>query len=678
MTPLTILLVQAGSAAETAALREALPRIRRHLADSGGFLGQPFEIAIWDDVERTEAGSIALAERVRARPDIAAVIMWGGSWIGPASAAIQQAFVERTADLPFLYLSGSVLPEHAVHPGSFAIPPAFRDKPTLLARLVDSFPADARVAWIAKANDDPAQQQAVAAACARRGLPLWRVEIPRDFETTDPTPADWDRLRSRIAAEGAATHWFIGAFALNRPLRDWLAEADPSAEVVQLNTGKITDWHGRTRAGGEIFFGSDGSSEAPDRTLSRSLHLDGAFPRIKLDSLLLLQKAASLVEPLPTDARREQVFERWLDGMTRIDGAQAVFVGTRTVLWFDPATRRRASGAIVLKRRSPGSDRGLLHPLQVQAAPDGAISEVPVVYAYVDLLSMEKVSIEEKDVELDFFLDIRSDAAISLQDLRFLNGKPRTLVKQRITEHTETERGRTVHASRYRVTGIFSFEAGMSCYPADCQAIELSLAPANPRGRNLIIQPPPRDRLDRHFDVAGWRMVDAEVSNHTLFWRSPTNDRFAMRYEAYSVVSFRWLLRRGSKDTMLFVAVPLAVLLGVSFFAAFSTVEEYGAKVEELTTAMLASIALYFATPKPRTDTLTILDRAFRTAYILIGGLLATILITAHAIPDAYFAATRAWAAMFPLLIAMEVLAARRMIRRQADDFRRLDEASET
>lgn len=675
MIVLTIVLVQTGPAAETAALRRAMPRIRRHLVEKGGFLGQAFGIEIWEETDRTEAASIALADRVRARPDIAAVVMWGGSWIGPASAEVQQVFVDRTTDLPFVYLSGSVLREHARHPGSFALPPAFRDKPTLLTHLTESFPANACVAWISKANDDPAQLNAVRTVCENRGLPFWHLQLPREFETTSPLDSDWDDLRERVAAAPSPTHWFIGAFALNHPLRAWLAKAHPAAEVVQLNTGKRPAWLSSPHLGGEIFFGSDGSSELPDLSLSRSLRLADAFPRIKLDELLLLQQGASLVPPLPPDASRQEVFERWLEGLRRIDGRHSVFVGTRTTIWFDPCTRSRISGTIVLKRRLAGRPEGLMHPLQLQTDARGSLARVPVAYVFIDLLSMDRVSVEDKDVELDFFLDIRSETPLALSDLRLLNAKPRTLVKQRITEHLESEHGRTMHVRRYRIVGVFSFDAAMQCYPADCQAIEISLAPSNPRELNILIQPPPRDCLDHNFDVAGWHVIDAEVSSHTMFWHSPTTAQFDLHYQPYGVISFRWLLRRRSKDTIAFVAVPMLVLIGLSFFAALSDLADHSAKVEELTTAMLATIALYFATPKPRSDDVTILDRAFRTAYILIGGLLATILTTVHFFPDAYLPATRAWAGVFPTVVCYELLVWRHMIRRQAEHFVRADDA---
>jgi hypothetical protein len=677
MQRLTILMVQSGTANETAAIRQALPAVIRHLEQDGGFLGQRFAIEVWDDVERTEAGSVALAERVARRADIAAVVMWGGSWTGPATASIQQAFVDRTAELPFIYLSGSVLPEHARHPGSFSLAPAFRDKVALLGILAESLQRHHAVGWISKSTDDPKQLAIVRETCERRGTPMWAIELPKEFETTSPMPHDWDRLRGMIEAQPPATHWFLGAYALNRPLREWLRETGRAVEIVQLNTGRVLDWFGQPSGGGEVFFGSDSSSEKPELALSRVLGLDARFPRIKLDSLMLLQHAATLVPPLPASATREEVFKRWLEGMRMIDGEQSVFVGTRTTLWFDPETRMRRSGAITLKQRQPGSEQGLLHPIQIEPRTDGSIARVPVAYLFVDLLSMENVSVEQQDVELDFFLDIRSEAPITIRDLRLLNAKRRTLVVQNLIDHQEQEQGRTVHVRRYRVTGTFSFAAEMRCYPADSQSIDIAISATNPQERNILLQPPPRTRLDRDFDVPGWQIVDAEVSNHTMFWHSPTSRDFRMRYRPYNAVGFHWLVSRRSKDTVLFVAVPMAVLLGVSYFAALSTIEDAGTKVAELTGAMLATIALYFATSKPRCDELTILDRSFRMAYILIGGLLATNLLTFNLLPAAYEWAMQAWLLLFPLCILYELLTWRAMVRRQAKSFRQIEHGSE-
>lgn len=677
MQRLTILMAQSGSADETAAIRSSLPAIKRHLEQAGGVLGQPFDIEIWDDVERTEAGSVALADRVAARDDVSAMLMWGGFWIGPATARIQQVFVERTRELPFIYLSGSVLPEHASHPGSFSLAPAFRDKVALLRLIVESIPPGGSVAWISKSTDDPSQLAAVREACDRRGLAHWAIELPKEFETTNPTPEDWTRLEAMIDATPPASHWIIGAYALNRPLREWLRDRGRADEIVQLNTGRALDWFGRPTTGGEIFFGSDGFAEKADLLLTRTLRLGPRFPRAKLDSLLLLQHAARLVPPLPVAATRDEVFARWLEGMRMVDGERSVFLGSRSTLWFDPLARMRRSGAIALKQRQPGSDQGLLHPIQVAPKPDGSIARVPVAYLFVDLLSMENVSVERQDVELDFFLDLRSEEPITLRDLRLLNAKRRTLVVQNLIDREEQEHGRLVHVRRYRITGTFSFNAEMRCYPADSQSIDILITPANPDARNILLQPPPRDRLDRDFDVPGWTIADAEVSSHTMFWHSPTSRDFRMRYQPHNAIGFHWLIARRSKDTVLFVTVPMAVLLGVSFFASFSAVEDADSKVSELAGTMLATIALYFATSKPRCDELTILDRSFRMSYLLIGGLLATILLASHLLPSTYEWAMRAWLVLFPLLIGYELAIWRGMIRKQSASFRQIEHGSD-
>jgi hypothetical protein len=122
----------------------------------------------------------------------------------------------------------------------------------------------------------------------------------------------------------------------------------------------------------------------------------------------------------------------------------------------------------------------------------------------------------------------------------------------------------------------------------------------------------------------------------------------------------------------------MAVLLGVSFFAALSSPDDFDTKVEELTAAMLATIALYFATSKPKCDDLTILDRAFRMSYILIGGLLATILVCHHLAASAYGTAMQAWLVVFPAVIVWELMIWRGMIRNQARAFRQIEHSADS
>lgn len=670
MNPLTIVVVQARAKAETKSLQRALPAITSHLRAEGGFLGQPFRIEVWADAQRSEEGGRELAQRVASRNDVAAVLMWGGSWIGPVTARVQQVFLENTKGQPFIYLSGSVLPEHAVHPGSFSLAPAFRDKAALLRLLCEDIPGDGGVAWLAKSGDDPEQRTAVEEICAARDLPFHAVELPASFETGAPSPADFARLLELVAAIPAATHWFVGAFALNHPLNAWLRTREAGVEVVQLNTGARPEWFEPSAAGGEIFFGSDGSSEKPDLELSRKFTLGSDFPRIKLDALLLLQHAAKLVPPLRETASREEVYARWRSGMLLVDGLHSVFVGTRTALWFDPETRMRRSGGISLKRREPGGVEGLLHPAQIAPRGDGAVVRVPVAFVFIDLLSMASVSIERGSVQLDFYLDIRTRGEISIDDLRFVNADRGSLSIQCLIDRSEGAGSQGVRVRRYQVTGGFAFKSRLGCFPIDSQSIEVEIAPANPMIRNFLIQPPPRAALDRHFEVAGWSIIDADVSVHTMFWRTATSDRFDMRFQPYAAVGFHWMLARTAKDTILFVAVPMSVLLGVSYFSSFADFESASSEVGQLTTTMLAAIALYFATAKPSSTDLTILDRVFRVAYITIGGLLGTILVTSFLAPAIHEAAMWVWRVLFPLLIVVELMRARRLVLREKEAFR--------
>ncbi len=677
MTPLTILVVQAGGPAQAEEIRSALPAISRRLSSTGGFWGIPFQVEIWTDIERTQAGSVELARRVAAREDIAAVLNWGGTWLSRSSSLVQQEFLDRTSELPVVVLSGSTLPEHARHPGSFSLAPARRLKTDALEVLVGDIPPGGSVGWICDSTADPQEHETVRAVCERRGVPMWTLRLPGSIDSKRASRADWERILGLLEDLPLPTHWFNAAFAFNRPLAGWQHGRPGTLEVVQLNTGPKPDWVDEAAGGSVVFWGGDGWSEQPDILLSRELQLSRDFPRLRLDALLLLQQGARLAPKVDPATPRRERFERWVEGLRAINGSRAVFVGTRAAIWFDPETRSRRNGAVVVKQRELRSSEAVLHPVQVERRADGSVGLVPVAYVSVDLLSMEHVSVERQDAELDFYLDVRCSEPLEPDDLRFLNTKPSSLTMQPILQTTETENGRTVHVRRFRVHGTFSFVAEMRCYPADAQTIEIVVAPSNPAARRLHLQPPPRSRLDREFSLPGWRMLDADVSVHTRFWQLPTNRRFDMRHEPYPAVGFHWMIRRRSKDTILFVAVPMSVLLGVSYFAGMSDLEQADGKVNELTGAMLATIALYFATTKPRCDESTILDRSFRMAYILIGGLLATILVTSHFAKDAYEASMRGWLLLFPAFVLFELLHWRRMVRRQAQRFEAVRGGSE-
>lgn len=681
MQRMTILIASSAGEATTASLERHLPAIEAHLLGSGGILGRPFRLESWSDRDwqksglfdsrgwRSEEGCKALADRVRARPDIAAVVMWGGSWLSVVASGLVDVFLRETCDLPIVVISGTCREDHAKHPGSFSIIPRERDRKPILQRVIAGLPCDAIVGWISRTNYSAEEIATVREACRARGIEHWELLLPADFATEGSSEQDFQALLEQVRQRPAPSHWFGGLFAMNLPLLHQVSTWPGFSEFIALNTGRYPDWQTDRQTPRRVSFVEDSARENPDLALTRRLGLDAHLARITLDELLLLHFAGTTAEPLPDTATRQEVFAAWVDALKRIDGSRAVFVGTRTIVWFDPATRFRANGGILLGERSKGEL--YRHPLQVRRASDGGTVPVPVVYLYVDLLTIERVSIEDQTADLDFYLDLRCLDPIGIEELRFANVDPGSITTQVLVDHSEQEPEGLVHVKRYRIRGRFGFPAQLECFPFDCQALHVDICPANPASRPMHLQGPPRSTLDREFDVPGWSIIDVEHSEHTQFWHAPQSVRFKMIYRSFRGLEFQWLLRRRAKDTILFVAVPMAVLLGVSYFAAFASPQDSDGKVELLSATMLATIALYFATPKPRSDELTILDRAFRVAYICVGGLLGTILIMEHFFSDWwYVVVVRSWLALMPALMLREVARCLRLIRRQSESFR--------
>ena len=93
----------------------------------------------------------------------------------------------------------------------------------------------------------------------------------------------------------------------------------------------------------------------------------------------------------------------------------------------------------------------------------------------------------------------------------------------------------------------------------------------------------------------------------------------------------------------------------------FAKPDDASSKVGELTQTMLAVIALYFATTKPNTEEMTILDLVFRVAYVLIGGLLGTILLVSTFYPEAYSRFMQFWMLLFPTILIHQAWQAKRI-----------------
>lgn len=686
MERMTILTVYSSGPKGTAAMRQTMPRIERLLRADGDLFGQPFSLELWDDLDwesmglpskegwRSEDACRMLAERVRARPDIAVVEMWGGSWLSKAASDRVQVFLDAVKDLPIAIFSGTCNPAHIEHPGSFSLLPRQIDRIPLLERLVNRLDADSSVAWIARGTYGVEQAAAIRRACEARGIACWTLLIPEDFPTAaSATRADFETLCAQIAAHPEPTHYFGGVFSLNAPLRSWSRTRPRFREFIGLNTGVRPDWCPPDDTFHGLSFITNKSMDASALALTRRLKLTKDFPKFSLDRLLLLKEASRLVAPPPPDASREAVFDAVRTGVQSIDARISILQGTNSTLWFEPGTRQRGSGEIRLARKLPERSGTMLHPVQVRPDPEAGYREVPVLYLYVDLLAITTVRIEDQTADLDLYVDLRSLEPIALEDLRIANAQPEGLSIQKVVDHREESPDGTVHVKRYRVKGSFTFSAHLECFPLDCQALTIEFMPANPRDRPLHIQGPPARLLDRDFEVPGWSVIDAEMAKHTSFWHLPTSIQFDMAYQVYEGIAFRWLLRRRAKDTMLFVAVPMLVLLVVSYFAALSTLDEAETKVQELAATMLATIALYFATTKPRSDDFTILDRTFRTAYLSIGGLLGTVLVCEHFLQFAYEWAMRSWLVLMPALFVFEFLRSRRLVARQSEAFSSVD-----
>ncbi|MGA1225022.1 MAG: hypothetical protein ACO31E_10705 [Phycisphaerales bacterium] len=680
MEHLTIVIVSSAGEIATQVVDRQLPLVQSHLERSGGILGRRFDLELWSDRNweqeqlpdkrgwRSPEGSRALAERIRARPDVAAVIMWGGDWLSATASANIGVFLEETKDLPIVVVSGTCLENHANHPGSFSIIPRERSRIPILQSLISRLPPDAVVAWIGREGESPDEAEAVRAACAARGLTHWEHQLPPDFPIDQSTEDHFHAILSDIESLATPTHWFAGLFSLNFPLVQHVSTLESFKEFIALNTGRVPDWQTARDSLRRISFLADNAREHPDLELTRRLGLDLRFPRAPLDSLLMLQLGARRASSLPTTATREQIFDAWVAGLKSIDGSQAVFVGTRRVVWFNPDTRRRANGCILLVERL--GDELRRHPIQIARDAHGNTIPVPVVYLYVDLLAIERISIEDQAADLDFYLDLRCMEPLPLDQIRFANADPNSLSIEAVVDHQVSEPEGLMHVKRFKIRGRFGFAAALDCFPFDCQVVHIDLCPANPGSNPLHLQGPPRSTLDSDFDVPGWSIIAADHSEHTHFWHSPKSIRYRMHYQAYRGLEFQWLLRRKSKDTILFVAVPMSVLLGVSYFAALSSLEDAETKVSDLAAMMLATIALYFATSKPRSDDLTILDRAFRVAYLCIGGLLGTILIAEHVLADWYSIVVRLWLILMPALMIREALRCVKLVRMQAESFR--------
>ncbi len=365
--------------------------------------------------------------------------------------------------------------------------------------------------------------------------------------------------------------------------------------------------------------------ECKERTLAEPDPLEAAnlraigFGTQFADMLALVAKAAAVEGPKSEIAAMRTLVQRQLQ--TAYASGRGVFRGSFESWSFD-RTSRAAARLPFIVMQPKGLGRRQLAPFQFARMKSGALRQIPTLYADVDLIRTYNIDDNDKTFFAEFYLSLRSTAAISTDQIEFVNAylDPRTGGRQitvtNLHDGSESDAYPT-GMKIYKVSGRFLFQPNLANYPFDNQTFQISLQPKR-ADAPFIVQPPPFEMRDQTVDTDGWEVRSQFVGYDSDY--VPLVDSFSLEPSIvpFYTANFVWQMERQTTDYYLRVVVPLTFILIVAYLSIFIPQIHFEAIVTIQVTALLSAVALYFSIPKVSSDVATVSDRIFVFDYMLV------------------------------------------------------------
>lgn len=380
----------------------------------------------------------------------------------------------------------------------------------------------------------------------------------------------------------------------------------------------------------------------------------------RYDLVLLIFKSIQLLKDLAKD--KKSFFKSLMDSIRTFNGRDQIFTGLSRSYWFDDK-QSIANNFLLLKNYYVGGS-GHLTPTQYVNALSGA-EKLPVCYTYIDLIKVENIDMHRGTFRSVFYIDIRSLSDVTIEDIEFLNLENSVHapdITQMFSERDSNEE--SMFVKRFRVDAEFLFDKNPASYPFDCQTLTIDITCKNPIKSKILISLPPLDKQDGEFECTGWQIIDKIQGRKTDYWKVPSDKDYNFKGHIRHGFSCGWKLKRKSTETILKTIIPITVLLLLSYLFVFASRDLYTETAANLLAAMLASIALYFSVDKPKTTQLTALDKIFISSYIMIGGLLVTVLFAAQLPAPVFPISMKIWKFLYPIIAAFSFLKIFRLVKK--------------
>jgi len=185
---------------------------------------------------------------------------------------------------------------------------------------------------------------------------------------------------------------------------------------------------------------------------------------------------------------------------------------------------------------------------QGPAAANSTVQAQPAVaYLGVYVVDFRRFSVEEGTVDTSFYLNIRSDTNLSLNDFELMNGQ---ISSVSVTADTPGEKN-------YRIYAVLSTDPDLRRFPFDNHTLPIIFEPKTLDEKQLVIA------VDRNqtgiyagADMPGWELSGAS--------QEVTNQSYAPDEAPYSRAVFSFAIVRDTASTFLKFFLPIGLIVLVS------------------------------------------------------------------------------------------------------------------
>ncbi len=339
------------------------------------------------------------------------------------------------------------------------------------------------------------------------------------------------------------------------------------------------------------------------------------------DELGLIQEAANL-KLLPEAAG---IREKINAGLREYVNGKRIYRGWLSDWHFTP---EHAYGGQTLLAWKPKNAAYQVLSATQYIRTEKTLFPAPVFYTSLNMIQIDQINEEEETFFASFYLELNALKAFDLAQIDFANAvrneidhKP--LIEAKLIRSEMDSLKHKFHHRLYKISGRFYFEPNLKNYPLDEQKFFIILQAAN-AWQPFLAQPSIREKQDSVFESKGWVYKDQFVGYDQDIIVSPNAFGQTRKNIPHYKFTYAYILKRSHIDFFLKTLVPLLAILVAAYFSVYIPAREFEALAGIQVTALLSSIALYFATYKPQMPYATISDKIFIFTYIMVTSLIGT------------------------------------------------------